>query len=187
MKNLVKISFIASLLFASSINAHERAFVGVEGGYEFFNQGPALGAKGGYSFGDFRVYGAYDYTRFEEKDYSNNKISTEVKATTRNLYIGLDTTPEIADNLKAVFGSYMGYGQSKAKVQGFVNNKSLVGLVNSESLWLVGTKLGLEYIVADHHGIETGLKYDLIKIYDQNGDHAKFRMVKQYLGYSFYF
>ncbi|MSN96338.1 outer membrane beta-barrel protein [Campylobacter sp. FMV-PI01] len=219
MKNLVKFSFVASLLVASSLNAHKGAFVGVEGIYsktssdisihpeknhlgnnqkvKFSKSTPGFGIKGGYNFGDFRAYGGYEYL-FKAKNSKNGKTS---KATTHNLYIGFDYTPEITNDLKAVVGAYTGTSIISDKLNNDASNGGGDGVSHSETYsisysgtgWLIGTKLGLEYIVADHHGLEFGVKYDYAYFKnhkDKSGNYInsiKNRNLKPYLSYSFYF
>ncbi|MSN95742.1 porin family protein [Campylobacter sp. FMV-PI01] len=205
MKNLVKLSFVASLLVASSLNAHKGAFVGFEGGYNNFSlsletKGSSsekfdasksnfgLGIKGGYSFGEFRVYGAYEYI----SKIKHNKEKNQMDATIHEIYLGADWTPEIATDLRAVIGAYTGSSIIHGGVK--INKDSQRGTIDyTVAGWLIGAKLGLEYIVADHHGIEVGMKYNYTEFSNFNDDQ-KFTIdditnknLKAYLGYSYYF
>ncbi len=64
---------------------------------------PGLGLKAGYDFDSFRVYGAYIYD-FQAKKSLGDEDGTVVKWKTHKFIVGAGYTPNVAKDLKLIFG-----------------------------------------------------------------------------------
>ncbi|ORI10873.1 hypothetical protein A3835_00790, partial [Campylobacter concisus] len=149
MKNLlVKSSLILALV--SSAALAQGAFVGGEGDYSFnskiktkniasseknnFKKGHyGLGFYGGYDFDSYRAYGGYYYDFKARK----NAGESDAKWSKHKFLGGVDYTPSITENFKAVLGGYtgLGYLSVRERFNNETSKKNFKGL-------LVGAKAG---------------------------------------------
>ncbi len=177
MKNILVKGLIASSLFASAVFA-EGAFVGVFGGYndnsemeykgyglksKFDDKMPVMGIKGGYDFGNFRVYEAYQYSfkgTFKNDKYKidGDYYDIETNWKIHDFITGFDFTPEISSVFKPVLGVYAGfsildYDFVVAQLQDDKEEGTRGGFI-------YGAKLGGAFEVAENSEIEVGYKID---------------------------
>ena len=80
-----------------------------------------IGLKTGYDFGQFRVYGAYQYNpkAKETHDETHNtpnfaqQVHEELQWQSHDITVGADYTPSFTENFKGLVGGYMGYSHAK--------------------------------------------------------------------------
>ena len=190
MKNLiVKSSLVLALV--SSVALAQGAFVGGEGDYSFnskiktkniasseknnFKKGHyGLGFYGGYDFDSYRAYGGYYYDFKARK----NAGESDAKWSKHKFLGGVDYTPSITENFKAVLGGYagLGYLSVRERFNNETSKKNFKGL-------LVGAKAGGIYSFDEHNAIEFGLKAD--KTFYKKNSGAQ--LIGIYTGYTYKF
>lgn len=194
MKNLlVKSSLILALV--SSVALAQGAFVSGEGDYSFnskiktkniasseknnFKKGHyGLGFYGGYDFDNYRAYGGYYYDFKARK----NAGESDAKWSKHKFLGGVDYTPSITENFKAVLGGYtgLGYLSVRERFNNETSKKNFKGL-------LVGAKAGGIYSFDEHNAIEFGLKADKTFYKKNSGAQLRDTTIGIYTGYTYKF
>ena len=176
-----------SLAAVSSLSFAEGLFVGVDGGYDLQSKlklagesvkdaRPNLGLKFGYDFDIARVYASYEYG-FEAKDKIGDAT---IKWKNHKFLLNADYTPEIASDVKLILGGYMGVSSIDIKIPG-------IGDTDGKN-FIIGAKLGAEYVIDTNNAVEIGVKTDYTK-YDIEGDSEKLKQTNTglYVGYNYKF
>ena len=137
-----------------------------------------LGLKSGYDFGQFRVYGAYQYNlKAKEKETETSTFSSpngtwsnernyEYAWQNHNLTVGADYTPSFTDNFKGLVGGYLGYSHLKLKEKyssvSTINGKVDYSYSDTDSVtsngFVYGLRLGGIYSFNQNNELEFGVK-----------------------------
>ena len=139
-----------------------------------------LGLKAGYDFGQFRVYGQYQYN-LKAKESGTDTYSTlhgmglisyenpwEVNWRSHNLTVGADYTPSFTENFKGLLGGYMGYSRLKVQSKdrniiydsryGYIDKGEDTYNLNGGNGFIYGLRLGGIYSFNEHNELEFGVK-----------------------------
>lgn len=118
-----------------------------------------IGIKGGYDWGLWRAYGAYNYVAPAKNTVEQAGHRWENKWTTHDFVAGADITPAITENFKLSAGAYIGLSvlnseyryKSPFRYHYYEEDVSQAGVV-------YGAKVGAIYQFMPKNAIEFGVK-----------------------------
>lgn len=206
--SLVVAGIVANFAFA------EGAFVGVEGDFvninvtdkytdeqkirEIFSgyEDKILGIKGGYDFDKFRVYGQlnrhFGFGSGFLKNFNKSFENSYIKASTYEFLVGGDYFFDVSKNFRVFTGAYTGmemmsfYFKKPDDDMIISGDKYMKDFTATE--FLLGGKVGVEFIITEHSSIELGAKVDTtisaIKINKPENFNESFEYTQNFTKYS---
>ncbi|MGG7049127.1 MULTISPECIES: outer membrane beta-barrel protein [unclassified Campylobacter] len=213
MKDIVIKTLLLGSLVAVGAMAEDR-FIGVEVGYdksilkgniddkEDISSGKSddtranIGFKIGQDLESYRIYGSYIYdTKASESGkISNTNDNYSINWKKHKLLVGVDFTPEISQNFRALLGVYTGLAIANIDLNmPITSNSTTYGGAYAKNLkgWVVGGKVGGLYDFDEQSELEFGVKaeYTKYKNFDIGSANFKFKETAYgpYLGYNYKF
>lgn len=200
MKKHILIITLGVSLASSLAVANSGVFVGVEAGMmqskfkddatDFKDKVGNFGAKIGYQFTqNFRIYGAYNMTTNAKHTSDDGEINFDITA--HKFLAGLDFTPKIIEDFRAVVGVYGGISQINKDIEIKMFGKKS----DAESDVIYGGKVGILYAIGSGE-IEGGFRaerasYGVVESIELFGETIDTSLKQTsyglYLGYNYKF
>ncbi|MBR5675680.1 MAG: hypothetical protein IKX14_04495 [Neisseriaceae bacterium] len=118
-----------------------------------------IGIKGGYDWGLYRVYGAYNYVAPAENTVEEAGHRWENKWSTHDFVAGADFTPSITQNFKLMAGAYLGLSVLNSEYRYKSPNRRYYYEEDVSQTGVVyGAKVGGIYEFMPHNALEFGVK-----------------------------